>query len=198
MSSTQPVAWEGGAHGRVQRRADGVAPRVIELRIDRIGQLFHTLDPFPFPDRDLDPHAEEFIVDWARELPNRRICILVHLPKSEAEKEEAQTIAPAIGRYFDYRAGATSRDLRELFRHGRMALAVGLTALAVCMTLSQLAVAQLGETGVGLFLEESLIILGWVANWRPLEIFLYEWWPIIRKRSLYRRLAQADIQLHPD
>jgi hypothetical protein len=42
-----------------------------------------------------------------------------------------------------------------------------------------------------------LIIFGWVANWRPTEIFLYEWWPIVRRRNLYRRLSQARIELRP-
>jgi hypothetical protein len=45
--------------------------------------------------------------------------------------------------------------------------------------------------------EESLLILGWVANWRPLEIFLYDWWPLTRRRDLYRRLAAAAVELRP-
>jgi hypothetical protein len=174
-------------------------PKVIEIRIAKIGQLFHTLDPFPFPERDLDPYAEEFIVDWARELPRAEpICIIVHLPKAEAEKEEARSLAGAVQKFFAYRAGAAERDLRELFRFGRMALLIGVIALAVCLTLSQLALRQFGATGFGSFLETGLIIFGWVANWRPIEIFLYDWYPIARKRSLLRRLSQARIELHPD
>jgi len=42
-----------------------------------------------------------------------------------------------------------------------------------------------------------LLIFGWVANWRPIEIFLYEWWPIVRRRNLYRRLAAAEVDLTP-
>jgi hypothetical protein len=42
---------------------------------------------------------------------------------------------------------------------------------------------------------ESLIILGWVVNWRPLEIFLYEWRPIRRDANLFRRLATARIKV---
>ena len=42
----------------------------IELRVQDVGQLFDTLDPFPFRDRDLDKEAEEYIVGWARELPS--------------------------------------------------------------------------------------------------------------------------------
>ena len=41
----------------------------IELRVDEITQLFHTLNPFPFRERDLDREVEDFIVGWARELP---------------------------------------------------------------------------------------------------------------------------------
>ena len=59
--------------------------------------------------------------------------------------------------------------------------------------------------GVGLILEgpfkrlaeESLLILGWVANWRPLEIFLYDWWPLTRRRDLYRRLSKAIVEPRP-
>ena len=45
--------------------------------------------------------------------------------------------------------------------------------------------------------EESFLILGWVANWRPLEIFLYDWWPIARRRDLYRRLSNAVVEAKP-
>jgi hypothetical protein len=24
----------------------------------------------------------------------------------------------------------------------------------------------------------SLVIGGWVAMWRPMEVFLYDWWPV--------------------
>jgi hypothetical protein len=34
------------------------AESAIELRIDKIAQLFNSLDPTPFRRRDLDPDAE--------------------------------------------------------------------------------------------------------------------------------------------
>ena len=39
---------------------------------------------------------------------------------------------------------------------------------------------------------ESLEIGGWVAMWRPLEIFLYAWWPVRRRQLEYARLARMD------
>ncbi len=131
----------------------------IEIRISEIAQLFHSLDPFPFRERDLDVAAEEFIVSWA-----------------------AQAIA---------------LDLRELFRIGRRALVIGLTVLTFSVVASQTVAMSLELRPITRVIQESLIIFGWVANWKPIEIFLYEWWPIARRRNLYRRLAGAAVKLRP-
>jgi hypothetical protein len=55
----------------------------------------------------------------------------------------------------------------------------------------------LGAGTVSRFFEEGLIILGWVANWKPIQTFLYDWWPVARRRDLYRRLARARVELQP-
>jgi hypothetical protein len=44
-------------------------------------------------------------------------------------------------------------------------------------------------------LSESLTIVGWVAMWRPLQIFLYDWWPLQRQIRLYQKLSSAHIQV---
>jgi hypothetical protein len=170
----------------------------IEIRISEIAQLFHSLDPFPFRERDLDVAAEEFIVSWARELPtDQPIRIVVHLPKRQALTSEAQELGPAITRYFNQRAQAIALDLRELFRIGRRALVIGLTVLTFSVVVSQTVAMGLELRPIAGVIQESLLIFGWVANWRPLEIFLYEWWPIVRRRNLYRRLARAEVELRP-
>ena len=46
-------------------------------------------------------------------------------------------------------------------------------------------------------LKESLLIGGWVAMWRPLQIFLYDWWPVMRRRRIYRNLGHASVQVLP-
>lgn len=172
------------------------AASTIEIQIDHVAQLFDTLDPFPFRERDLDKEAEDFVVGWARELPRTRpIAIVIHLPASEAESESGREVARALQRYFGHRADAVTEDLRELFRFGRYALAVGLATLAICIAAGQIARTSFGNSEFARFVNEGLLILGWVANWRPIEIFLYEWWPLVRRRRLYRRLAVAQVRL---
>lgn len=172
--------------------------QAIELRVERVAQLFQTLDPFPFPEKDLDREAEEFIVGWARELPrDGDIRIIVHLPQSEVTSEHAKSLGEAIGRYFAYRADMVTLDLKEMLRIGRRSLVIGATVLAVCIIVAQGLSRIIRTETVAEYVSESLLILGWVANWRPIEILLYDWWPIARRRNLMRRLARADVELRP-
>lgn len=169
---------------------------VIEVRIRELAQLFNSLDPSPFHERDLDDDAEAYIVGWARELPAEApLSIVVHLPEAEARKAEERGLKRSLANYFGERADMCDRDLRELFRNGRRYLSIGLPVLLVCLTTSQLLRAWLGVGAVARALEESLIILGWVANWKPIETFLYDWWPVKRRRDLYRRLRDAAVEI---
>ena len=170
-------------------------PALIEVSVTTPEQLFNSLDPFPFRERDLDRAAEEFIVGWARELPQAGpIVIRVHLPQKNVGAWQAEQMQEAFRSYFTYRAGVLGRELSELFRRGRRSLLIGLAVLLLSVATSELFRASFGHEGIFAVLNEGLIILGWVANWRPLEIFLYDWWPIVGTRRLYRRLSEVSVE----
>ena len=166
--------------------------------MQNVAQLFETLDPYPFRERDLDKDAEAFIVGWASDLPrDGALRIVVHLPEAEAQSHAASETGGGIKRFFGHRADAITRDLRELFRVGRIALVIGVSVLVICVVAAQYAERVITSSPGTRIVQESLIIMGWVANWRPLEIFLYDWWPLVRRRNLYRRLAAALVELKP-
>jgi hypothetical protein len=170
-------------------------PPIIELRVERIERLFESLDPSPFHERDLDQNAAAFIIDWARDLPeDLPLTILIHVGGPSGEG--TRTVASAIRTYFGYHAEAAGRDLRELFAMGRRYLIIGIAVLALCVLGGHLAVFLLGPA-TGTVIREGLIILGWVANWKPFQTFLYDWIPIARRRRLLRRLAAARVDVVP-
>ena len=169
---------------------------VIEVRVAELRQLFNAIDPSPFGERDLDPKAEAFIVGWSREVPaDAPLALLVHLDRPPGRADEAALLREAIHQFFAARAEEARRRLRHLFHLGRVSLAIGLAVLAACIGLAQLVVRWTGGTGVGQVLHESLLIGGWVAMWRPLEVFLYDWWPIRADRRLFDRLAAMPVRL---
>ncbi|WP_291167424.1 hypothetical protein [Hyphomicrobium sp.] len=172
--------------------------QIIEVRVAELAQLFNSLDPSPFTERDLDDKAAEYIVGWARELPRyAKLAIAIHLPAFEAKKAEERGLRLALRNYFQQRAEAEQRELNELFRNGRRYAAIGLPILVVCFMLSQIVRSRLGTGPLASTIAESFLLVGWVANWKPIETFLYDWWPLKRRRDLYRRLAAAEIVIEP-
>ena len=181
-----------------QSEADPAQSSLIELQVDRLRYLFDPFDPFPTPTRDLSRGAEDFIVGWARDLPQRSpIRLRLHLAHEDRQAADKASLKAAISRHFAYKADRVSGDLRELIEIGRWALIIGLCVLGICILLRQLLLSVLPQGAFSGILAEGLVIVGWVANWRPVEIFLYEWWPMLRKRSLFRRLASAEVEIVP-
>ena len=177
-------------------KSDTSCGSAIDIRLREIGQLFNTLDPSPFQDRDLDPDAEDHIVEWARELPkDAKLAIRIHMPPDEARKARERDVGRAVSNYFAARAVRADSDLRELLRTGWHYLPIGLIVLALCLIASQMVKPAFGASRLADVVEEGLVIVGWVANWKPLEIFLYDWWPIARRRDLFRRLRDADVEV---
>jgi hypothetical protein len=166
----------------------------IELRLRELAQLFNSMDPTPFLDRDLDADAENFIVSWAREHPkDHELELTIHL-SAPPPSDRAANVEEAVHHYFAMRSEMMHREFQQLMRRGWRSLLIGLLFLAGCLSLGQL-VGQLG-TGTGISVaREGLIIIGWVAMWRPLEIYLYDWWPVRDEQRLLARLTRMHVRL---
>ncbi len=164
----------------------------IEVRVEQLDELIDERDPTPSPGKDLNPYVSEFVMSWARELPSdHEIAIRVHVgeeigPNAAAKAEQALQAA------FQWSVGMEERKLHELFREGRISLAIGLVALALSLVGSEGIAA---DEGVMLFVKEGLVVAGWVAMWKPMNIYFYDWWPIRRERRLYERLAKAPVEV---
>lgn len=168
----------------------------IEIRLDDVAQLFDTMDPFPFRERDLAKEADEYICEWVDELPaDKPIQIRIHLPASAEEDPAVSSLETSIQHHFAHREKTMGRELSDLFRLGRRTLLIGLTVLGLCLVLGQTFAAYSSRGGVSHFVEEGFIIVGWVALWRPLDIFLYDWWALDEKKKLYHRLAKAHVSV---
>jgi len=168
----------------------------IELHLRELGQLFNSMDPKPFHHKDLDPDAEEFIKNWALgSRSDSRFQIAIHLEKAPSDGDPSVVITEAIHNYFDYEAELVRQELARLLWQGRISLAIGLAFLASCLLLAD-SLGKLATAGTLLtIVRESLTIGGWVALWRPLEIFLYDWWPLVRRRRIFRNLARAHVRV---
>ena len=172
---------------------------VLDVRLPELKRIFDALDPAPFRERDLDPKAEDYLVEWARELPpDAPLGVTVHLAGQTATADDTRMLTQAIHEHFARRAVSTRRQLRQLLRIGRKSLVIGLAVLAAAMIIGELVAGMVGRYDYGEIIGHSLLIGGWVALWRPFEILLYDWWPIRAEAQLFDRLSELHVRLRSD
>jgi hypothetical protein len=169
-------------------------PHIIRLELRDIRQLVNSMDPSPFIEKDLDDNAEEFIVGWAREFPNGApLRLRIYLEQWPAENP-TEPIRQAVHNHFAHRANLTELEFRRLLKQGRTSLLIGLVFLAACLVVIRTLLS--GETGTWAgVVRESLTIAGWVAMWRPMQIYLYDWWPLRQTGRIYRKLSHMPVEV---
>jgi len=167
----------------------------LELRVRELGQLFNSMDPTPFLNKDLDPAAEAFIESWALGFPPAsKLHLTIHLERSPDKSDPGALLTEAIHNHFQYKSGLVRRDLKDLFRQGRTSLLIGLVFVVICLVAADL-ISKAGTGTAFTIARESLTIVGWVAMWKPLQTFLYDWWPLVRRIRTFAALTRAQIRV---
>jgi hypothetical protein len=185
-----------GPQGRHTENSVARGTGLIEVHLRALSQLFDSLDHSPFRQRDLDRNAEEYIVDSFNEFPSKAPCALViYLDQPASLADEAKMIEEAVHVHFARRAQVLRRDLHRLLRRGMISLLIGLAFLVTFFFIGQFVRRILNENQWGTLLRESLLIGGWVAMWKPLEIFLYDWWPLLSEGRLHDRLSRIEVRI---
>lgn len=157
----------------------------VNIHVHDLAQLFNSFDPSPFWDRDLDRAAAGFIEEEFRE---RRSAEVWHLHVYVQEGTTASTdLQTAVESYYGRLANSAQLALREHLWMGQLALFGGVAIFLLSMGARGILQGTLGHLPP--ILDEGLIILAWLALWRPAEALIYGWVPFYRNRRLFERLA---------
>ena len=155
------------------------------------------MDPSPFHEKDLDHDAEEFIVSWVQEYHRHDpVSLVIHIedfPGGEGAKHEVEK---AVRNFFAYRSKLNRLEFKHMMKQARMSLGIGLTFLTLCLLGGNLITAWISAP-LSLLLREALIIGGWVAMWRPMQTYLYDWWPLRRHGQIFEKMSRMAIELKP-
>jgi hypothetical protein len=180
--------WGLSLVGRHRGRRTGSAA-TVSIHVRELAQLFNSLDPSPFWDRDLDRAAAEFIEDEFRDKQSAEIWHLhVHVQEGGTSPTDLQT---AIETYYGRLANSARLALREHLWMGQLALFGGLAIFLLSMGARGILSGMVSHLPP--ILDEGLIILAWLALWRPAEALIYGWVPFYRNRRLFERLAGVRV-----
>ncbi|HAS81715.1 MAG TPA: hypothetical protein DCS43_03315 [Verrucomicrobia bacterium] len=175
-------------------------PAVIQLKLRELNQLFNSMDPSPFINKDLDADAEAFIAGWALEFPvSKPIKLLVHVdqttPAITGDMDPQTFVESSIQNFFLAKARTAQRDMRNLLQTGQISLLIGVAFMVICLTLSQLIAKKLPDSTTAGWFREGLSVGCWVALWKPIDIYLYGWWPLLRRLRIFRKMSCLTVQL---
>jgi NO-binding membrane sensor protein with MHYT domain len=106
--------------------------------------------------------------------------------------ESADSVVSAVRHYFDYRAVHAADNLKQTLVRGALSLVIGLGFLFACLWCRKLLETTAGQPDLQI-VAEGLLIMGWVAMWRPIEIFLYDWWPILHHQRVFQHISKMSI-----
>lgn len=175
-------------------RQSGGKP-AIDVRIKNPQQLFDARDPSPFRERDLDDDFVEYITSSVKEFSRKDLFkIVIHIDCSETPELSELAILEAMRSYFSYKIDLHSKELRNYFKRAQFFLLIGLSVLVLCLGLAQsiFLAQQFGVLGI---LREGLVIFGWVSLWKPIELLLFDWFPLYEKIRFSKRLLNADVEV---
>lgn len=161
----------------------------VHVHVREVAQLFNSLDPSPFWDRDLDAAAADFIEQGFADLPrDRPWSVIVSVGTGATPLAD---IRSAIANHFSRLADSRTRMLREHVRVGVWWLLCGAGVFLVCIAGRQALLSW--RVPLPRAFDEGLLLLAWLALWRPIETLAYEWLPLHRARALYRRISTARV-----
>jgi hypothetical protein len=96
--------------------------------------MFHSLDPTPFLNKDLDRSAEAYIENGVLGLtPNSRRHITIHVARFPVEGNATMLMTEALHNHFAYKADLVHGELGQLLKRGRASLFIGLSFVTVCL-----------------------------------------------------------------
>ena len=143
---------------------------------------------------DLRPEVEDYVVSAVAEIDKpARTKIVIHISASQIMPDETARVTDGLHNFSAYRAWAAHRNLRKLLRMGAVTFAIGIGFLFLCLSLREFIPTGPGDPVLST-ISEGWVVVGWVAMWRPLEICLYDWWPIWREQKFMTTMSAIAVE----
>lgn len=180
---------------RKQRYRNIGGKRWIEVRVKELQQLFDVRDPAPFRERDLDDDFVEYIVSSAQEFSfSTPLKIVIYIEGREIKELEKDSVQEAIRSYFLYQMELQSIALKSFVRRAQFFLLIGIIILVSCLAVAQ-SLTMSDHPSLVNIIREGIVIFGWVSIWKPIELLLFDWYPLYEKLRFYRKLSVTELEV---
>ncbi|MCX6972082.1 MAG: hypothetical protein NTV93_18300 [Verrucomicrobia bacterium] len=165
----------------------------LSIQVRSVEEMLHAESPVI--SSRLHPDVSEALWNAIRQVNPRagfRFEIIVPAPDLSREGD----VREAVQKHFHSEVAAFSEGIREIVWNGWASARIG-GSLALFLLLISEGLLLLNERMLPEFLSRGLVIVAWVALWRPAELLVYEHLPLRKQRMLARKAAEAHVVLRP-
>lgn len=139
------------------------------------------------------PDVAHWIFEEASELPRHATPeIEISVPSADLGKQKE--VEQAVHSHFQFQARDAGIDLRETLNKGWLSLLVALLLVLALILFGEF-MERFGDGRLNVLLRESLVIIGWVTLWHPMETLIFQHFPIRKKRNISQKLSRAPVRL---
>jgi hypothetical protein len=163
------------------------------IRLDSIDQLFWGFEAGPVAKRTLSGDARWYLLDeWERVRDAEPSHLTVYAPESDRADTDEDAVREAIWTSLRKSSGPLRR-IDPLSRQEKVSAWIGVAVLLACVWAST-AMDQLTDNLVVQGLSQGILLVGWVALWRPAERFVVEVVPHVFNRRRFAEFADIDVR----
>jgi len=163
------------------------------IRLDSIDQLFWGFEAGPVAKRTLSADARWYLLDeWERVRDAEPSHLSVYAPESDRADTDENAVREAIWTSLRKSSGPLRR-IDPLSRQEKVSAWIGVAFLLACVWAST-AMDQLTDNLVVQGLSQGILLVGWVALWRPAERFVVEVVPHVFNRRRFAEFADIDVR----
>lgn len=176
---------------------DGVCTMILVLQ--KIEQLFDTDAPVPTEFIELDNDVLDFFTTMIRRHHKdcREFRLVVKLPEKELLEVEPfmrTSVDLTLKGYFLSREKWINERLHEHFEDAWKMFGFGFAFMLACTLLRTYLAPEEVHSLMSSF-REGLLIIGWVALWKPVEELLFNWGPLKRELLVWKKLARMEMKV---
>ncbi|MDP3564370.1 MAG: hypothetical protein Q8R70_07740 [Methanoregula sp.] len=167
---------------------------LLEIKLSSPAQILNPFSPVPFHEKELTNATEEYIENTVRDFPDKtRFRIVLYLPASIIGTPEVQALPEVVRNHFQYKVMDMDRKQRHLMKFVRNTIFTGFIVLAICIFISTAILKIFGDSLPVVFIASSIEILGQIAIWSPLIVFMFQMWPLREAQKLYQKITGMEI-----
>lgn len=167
---------------------------IIEIALDKYGDVFNEWDHATYRKRDMDPELAFFLEESSAEIPRRYgLDLVFYLPRQEMDREKEGLITTVVRNYYDFYAGVERRTLARAYRQ-----MVNYLVAALALLTSTYVFNVWQETLFLSIVSEGLSVGSWFCMWEAISFLIFERSENAAKIKTYDRLSKANIYFRYD